>query len=655
MGAILHEQPPRIASLRPLAPPLLDRLVGACLAKDPDDRWQSAADIAQELSWASEDQAGGSAPLKEHGRRGRTRERLAWAVAALAIVAGALVATLRHGSHGQEQPMRFSILPPPGHTALPLVALSPDGRRILFLLQDDGGRNWVWVRSLDHLEMRRLPGTEDARGMFWSPDGREVAFFADGRLKKTGVDGGPVETICESRGAFTGSWGRDGTVVFTEDWGGPIVAVPAAGGTPKVVTQPDPASGDLAYANPSFLPDGRHFAFVAPKLDPEKTSVMLGSLDSKSVRRLFHADSAPVFADPGYLLFARDNALFAWRFDPGKLELVGQPAPVFQNVGYGTEDNVLSASAAGDRLVYLSWSGRRSLVWVDRKGREVGTLGGEGGYEDVRISPEGKKVAVTLRDPSRGQNQDIWVLDGARGTASRITDERTDEFDPAWFPDGENLAYVSDRLGFFDIYERPAEGGAERVLVRTSQDKVLPTVSPDGRYVLMDVSGEPSFARVLAPLSGPGGFIRLTGDTRFSEDHPEMSPDGRWTAFDSTEAGEREVYVQPLSGGAKRQVSTGGGQMPVWDRNGRELFYAARDGMLMSVSLHEGDRRMQIGEPQPLFPLRLGLSGEVLLHRHPYDVSPDGQRFLVIRRAPGSEPDGAVVVTDWIAVLRNSS
>ncbi|MGE5234853.1 MAG: TolB family protein, partial [Acidobacteriota bacterium] len=623
-------------------------------AKDPDDRWQSAADVARELRWLAEGSAGGSASAGSLPVRHRRREALAWSVAAAAVVAVALAALLTHGPRMPAESVRFAIQPPPGEEFLGFAELSPDARRLLFLLQDEGGTKSIWVRSLDSLEMRRLPGTDNARGMFWSPDGREVAFFSDGRLKKVNADGGPVQSVCESGGAFSGAWSRRGTILFTKEFGDPIVAVPASGGTPIAVTTLDPRNGEADHIHPSFLPDGRHFVFVANSLDPWGTSVMLGSLGSPDVRRLFHADSAAVYADPGYLLFARDNALFAWRFDIRKLQLVGEPVPVVQNVRYGTEDNLLAASASGGRLAYLSWYGQRNLVWVDRKGREVGTLGGVGGYEDVRISPDGEKVAVTLRDPSHGQNQDAWVFDAKRGTASRITSERTDEFDPAWSPNGESLVYVSDRFGFYDIFERPADGGAERVLLRTKQDKVLPTVSPDGRYLLFSVSEGGNFARILAPLSASGGFARLTGGTRFSEEHPAMSPEGRWTAFDSNESGQREVYVQSVAGGARRQVSVGGGQMPVWNPNGRELFYAAPDGMLMSVAVHEAGTRMEIGESQLLFPLRLGLSGEVLFHRHPYDVSPDGQRFLVIRRAPGSEPDSAVVVTNWTAALERA-
>ena len=489
--------------------------------------------------------------------------------------------------------------------------------------------------------------------MFWSPDSREIAFFSDGKLKRIGADGGPVQTICESGGGFSGAWSREGTILFTKDFGSPIVAVPATGGTPRPVTAPDPSRGE-AHFHPAFLPDGRHFVFVARDIDPEKTSVMLGSLDSKDIRRLFHADSAAVFADPGYLLFARDNAVFAWRVDPRNGKLVGDAVPALERVHYATEDNLLSLSAAGNRLAYLSWLMRRRLVWVDRKGRELGTLGEIGGYEDVRVSPEGGRVAVTLRDPLHGQNEDVWVLDASRGTGTRITSERTDEFDPSWFPDGERLVYVSDHLGFYNLYERPAGGGAEKILARTKNDKILPTVSPDGRHLLVNVPEGPNHTRVLIPLSGEGEPVKLSGDSRFSEEHPEISPDGRWTAFESSESGQREVYVQPLPAGPKRQVSIGGGQMPVWNRNGSELFYAARNGMLMSSDMRLDAARPQIGEPQPLFPLQLGLSGEIQFQRRPYDVSPDGQRFIVIRRAPDAEPDGAVVITNWTAVLKGS-
>jgi dipeptidyl aminopeptidase/acylaminoacyl peptidase/predicted Ser/Thr protein kinase len=654
ISSIMTADPPSISAAQPMSPPALERVVKTCLAKDPEDRWQSAADIGRELKWIVEGSAAGvAAPAAVPSRR-RLREIAAWILAGAGLSAAALVLLLIRRPPVREESLRFTIMPPPGHGFLGAPVLSPDARRVLLILQDAGGRTSIATRTLDSLEIHRVPGTDDARGAFWSFDGREIAFFVEGRLKRVGVDGGAIQTICESGSGFVGVWGRDGTILFTKEFGTPIVAVSAAGGATRPVTAIDAARGEVAHFQPEFLLDGRHFVYVARNIDPEKTSVMLGSLDSKEARSLFHSDSDAIFAPQGYLLFARDSALFAWSFDPRRLQLAGQPVPVIERVRYGTEDNLLAASAAGDRLVYLPWSGRRQIVWVDRKGRELGTLGEVGGYEDVRLSPDGQRVAVTLRDPAHGQNEDLWVLDVSRGTPTRITAERTDEFAPAWFPDGERLVYVSDHLGFYDLYERPASGGAEKMLVQTKQDKVFPTVTADGKFVLYTASEGANYARILRPVSG-GDPLRLSEGARFSEEHAVISPDGRFCAFDSGESGRKEVYVQPVPTGPKRQVSIGGGQTPLWSRDASELFYASRDQTLMSVSIRSAAGRPEIGEPQPLFPLNLGIGGEVQFTRHPYDVSPDGQKFLVIRRAPDSEPDGAVILTNWTAVLKGST
>ena len=660
ISSILTAEPPSISGLAPMTPPALERLVKTCLAKDPEDRWQSAGDLARELRWIERGSGEIAAPAAARLPRSSRREQLAWVLLALAvaIAAGALLFfSLRRPEPGRDL-MRFLISPPSGQSFIDVVGIAPDGRRILFVLQDEGGRNSIGVRALDSIEIRRLPGTEGGHSPFWSPDGREIAFFAEGKLKRTAADGGPVQTICDAQFGVGGSWNRESTIIFTKEFGSPIFAVPAAGGTLRPVAAPDASRGEAAYLFPAFLPDGRHFVFVAFNLDREKTSVMLGSLDAREVRPLFHADSAAIYADPGYLLFARDNALFAWKFDPKRLELKGSAFPAFEGIRYSTENDRLAVSATADRLVYLLWPLRRRLVWVDRKGRELGSLGGVGGYEDLRISPDGRRVAVAERDPGHGQNLDVWVLDATRGTATRITTERGDEFNPAWFPDGERLVYVSDRTGPYGLYERPADGGAEKPLdlPRSKKDRIAPTVSPDGRWLSYCLLGEGRALRVLAPLDGKGEERQLDAASQFREQRPpqpEISPDGRWTAFNSTEPGQPEVFVEPLPEGPKRQVSIGGGQMPVWRRDGGELYYIAQNGMLMAVTIRTSNGRLESGEPQPLFPSQLGIERDVPF-RHPYDVSPDGQRFLVIRRAPDSEADGAVVVTNWASALKRA-
>jgi Tol biopolymer transport system component len=646
-SAILTVRPPGVSSARRGIPPRLDRIVATCLAKDPDDRWQSAGDVAKELRWAAESPADAGPAGAAVPRR---RDLLAWAMAAAAILLAAAALIRPRAVQAPGEVTRFKILPPPGQNLLAFAMLSPDGRRLLLQLRDDGGRNWLAIRPLDSLEVRILPGTDDTRGAFWSPDGREVGFFSDGKLKRMSADGGPAQVVCDSEGAVWGAWSPEGTILFAKHFGGPLYAVPAAGGTLAQATSLDAAAGETHQNQPCFLPDGRHYVYFSANADFSKKTIRLGSLDSKETRPLFDSDSSAVYAD-GHLIFARDDAVLAWRFDPKSLQLVGEPFPAFENVHWATWDDFLSLSAAGKRVAYVSWALRRRLEWVDRKGREIGTLGGIAGYVDLRISPDGRRVAVAIRGPAHGGNGDIWVLDAVRGTPERITSEPTDEFNPAWFPDGERLAYVSDRWGAYNLFERPAAGGPEKLLIRSDRDKTFPSILPDGRHVLANLDDPPRYARVVLSLDDPKNVMRLGGGSPFSEEHPALSADGKWTAFDSLESGQREVYVQSLPAGPKSQVSVGGGQMPVWNRNGRELFYAARNGTLMSVPLRDAGGKLEAGEPQPLFPLEFDLSGELPWHLLPYGVTPDGERFLVIRRAPGVEPDGVVVVTNWTAAL----
>jgi len=653
-GAILRDVPEPLALSDGAVPPALDHLVQACLAKDPEERVQTAHDVGLQLQWIAGTLSQPSAPAAGF-RAKRFRESIAWSVAGLSILAGAAAAFLGHGPGAPHERLRFAVMTPPGQGIMGSAQLSPDGRRLLLLLVDESGRISAAVRPLDGLEVKRVRGAENVLGAFWSPDGREIAFFSEGKLRRVAVDGGAVQTICESKGAFSGAWSPRGTILFGEQLGGPLLAVSATGGTPRPVTTLDAAWGDTLHAHPAFLPDGTHFLFVAPNVDPAKSSVMLASLDSKEARRLFHADTSAVYSAEGYLLFGRDDAVLAWRFDPSRLKLIGDPVPAFQGVHWLSADNYLGLSAAGDRVVYLSWSLNRRLVWVDRAGKELGTLGEAGGYTDVRISPDGRRVAVSARDPSRGRNLDVWVLDASRGTGTRITADRNDEFAPAWFPGGDRLIYVSDRYYYYDLFERPASGGPERTLVRTRRDKLLPSVFPDGQHVLADsprYAGQHTLA--LFDLAAEGEPRSLSGDSPFSEQHPALSSDGRWIAFDSDEPGQRQVFIRPFPEGPKRQVSVGGGQMPVWSRSGSELFYLAPDGMLKSVALRFGGVGPDISEPRALFLLLLGVSGELPWQIHPYDVSPDGQRFLVTRGSPGAEPDGAVVVTDWTSVLKGT-
>ena len=486
-----------------MTPPALDRLVRTCLAKDPDDRWQSAGDVARELKWIAEGSAAGAPRSVRRVAGGKRRAGSPWAIAAVAaVVPRRWPALLSRRPQVPEEldPLHDHAAPRPGLLRDRRRSLRT-ARRILFWLQDDGGRTSIAMRSLDSLEIAAAAGHRGrARRVLVARRPRDR--FLLGREAQAHGRGGRSrpDDLRERERLFrrVGPRGHDPLHegVRHSDRRRARRGRHASPGH----RDRHGAAARSRTSIPRFLPDGRHFVFVARNLDPEKTAICSPRSTRRTSARSSTADSSAIFADPGYLLFARDNALFAWRFDPRSLELVGRArSRRSSRSGTGREDNLLAVSAAGNRLAYLPWLARRRLVWVDRKGRELGTLGEIGGYTDVRISPDGQKVAVTLRDPAHGQNQDVWVLDASRGTATRITAERTDEFDPAWFPDGERLVYVSDRVGFYDLYERPASGGDEKILVATKQDKVLPTVSPDGRALLYRRREGANFARVLAP------------------------------------------------------------------------------------------------------------------------------------------------------------
>ena len=501
--------------------------------------------------------------------------------------------------------------------------------------------------------MRRLEGTELARYPFWSPDSRTIAFFQSGRLRRIDADGGAVQTISEEGGSgFGGSWNANGEIVFCATFGAPLMRVPAAGGTPKPATALDTKRGDAAHLFPSFLPDGRRFTFAARNVDPRKSSVALGDLDAgaSAGRILFQADTSAVWGPPGYLLFAREGTLFAQRFDARRAAPEGDPAAVAGNIRFSTDASRVNASVGGDLLVYGLWPHDRRLVWVDRQGRETGTLGPVADYEDVRISPAGDRVAVSIRNPEESWNLDVWVVDGSRGVGSRVSTERSDEFHPVWTPDGQRLIYVSDRNGFYDLYARPAGSGPETEVIRTDWDKRVSGVTPDGAGLVFggSTSGEDEDVWLMA-LDGDRTPKPVIETKEFQEVSARLSPDGRWIAFTSDESGRPEVFVAPFPSGPKRPVSNGGGGVPVWSRDGKEIFYVGRDGRLFAVSVNSAGASLVIGTAQPLFDLDPAPAGA--FDPALYDVSADG-RFLIVRSAGESSADPVVVDVDWTARLK---
>jgi Tol biopolymer transport system component len=668
IAAILAAEPKPITTLQPLTPPALERLVQTCLAKDPEDRWQNVHDMMRELEWISDAK---TAPEELTTPRRLGRERVAWVVTtaalALALLASlpSTIAYLRQVPL-ETRPMKFSILPPE-KTSLGSFAISPDGRWLAFTAAT-GGKDQLWVRPLDGLTAQVLPGTEGASLPFWSPDSRSIAFFAGVKLKKIEVTGGPVQTVCETTGARSGgTWNRDGVIVFgTSAFG--LHQASATGSSARLIM---PQTPQEAYISPYFLPNGYHFLEYIRSVRKETRGIYVASLDGTVKQRLLGVDSSAVYAPSlsgdkqvGYLLFLREGALLAQSFDTRQMKLISEPFSIAEQVRRDPDvmyeaRGTFSVSDNGV-LVYDSSVNRSSkqLVWVDRQGKQIRSLGAVGAYTQPSFSPDEKRVVVDRFDDQTGSyHLRLYNLEG--GGSSQFTfSQALDQF-PVWSPDGRRIIWASNREGRFDIYWKAASGtGQDELLLKSSNANVrLPTsCSLDGRFLIyyeIDPTKTKRDIWVL-PLSGdqkPFPFLQ----TEASEAAGQLSPDERWMAYTSDQSGPFEIYVRSFpSGGGQRLVSTNGGIGPYWRGDGKELFYYAPDGKLMAVEVKSGPRgdsqeeSFEAGPPHPLFEFR---SGSVVPNR-PYAVTADGQRFLLNKIVDDSGGAPLTVVINWQAGLK---
>jgi Tol biopolymer transport system component len=529
------------------------------------------------------------------------------------------------------------------------VAVSPDGSLVVFSLENESGQSALWLRRRDSVEPRLLPGTEGGIDPFWSPDGKHIGFFADNQLKRIAVEGGPAQRIADAD-RYSGAWNRDGVILFTPSFGKPLVRVSASGGTPEPETELDPKAREIAHYFPRFLPDGKRYLFMVRNVDPAKTGIWLGTIGSKERRLLLLADSGPIYVDPGYLLFSRAGALFAQAFNPSSGALSGEPVPLAERIGVDLGSNRLQASAGPGIAVYRVRSGiNRTLGWFERDGRPAGNVGQPGGYRGLALSPDGKRVAYALMDSNLGTT-DLWIRDLSRGTATRLTTDPTDEFNPTWSPDGEMLYYTSDREGLYHVYRKAPSGSGEDVLVlRNNLDKWVSSVSPDGSALLYtSFSDALSFDIWRLPL--PSGEPEPFRNGRFLEGMARFSPDGRSIVYEAGGSGRVEVFVAGRSPGTKTiQVSTEGGGAPQWSRDGRELFYRSLEGKIMAASVREVGGTLEVGTPRVLF--EAPFASRVGDERSEYAVAPDG-RFLLTVDAEKRSADPVVAILDWEAALR---
>ncbi len=656
ISAIMSSEPPSVSSVQPMTPPVLDRVAKTCLAKDPDDRWQSAHDVASELKWIAEGSQAG-APVPVVARR-KHRERIAWSLAGVSLAAALVLAVVHFRRAAIEtRPTRFFVFPPEqttlaGGPAAPQATVSPDGHYLAFGAVTSDKKTHLWVRSLDSLAPQKLPGTEGASSPFWSPDSRFIGFFAQGKLKKIDVPGGPPVTLCDAPAGNGGAWNRDGVIVFAPNREGGLARVSAAGGIPTSATTLDRRRKETAHVWPQFLPDGSHFLYLVLSGQRESRGIYVDSLGSEGAKHVLKTEVRAAYAPPGYLLFVRQGTLMAQRFDPNRLRLTGEPVRVAEEVAYNPSNGRTTFSVSENGVLAYRSGGAgglptTELVWFDRGGKRIESAAGPALYLRPALSPDGKRVAVERLDNRTGID-DIWLVDLARSTLSRFTFGSFNQRSPVWSPDGGRIVFASDRDGTSNLYQKTSSGaGSEELLFRSDTAKHSTDWSPDGRFIAYENQDPKTGLDLwLLPLFGdrkPISFLR----TEFDEGQGQFSPDGRWMAYTSDESGRREVYVQPFpASSGKWQISTAGGAYPRWRRDGKELFYIAADQRLMAVAVH-ADSAVQAGQPQALFEPRF--SGIPVI---PHSVSADGQRFLI--NTPVEEFNSAplTVVLNWTAELK---
>jgi eukaryotic-like serine/threonine-protein kinase len=642
LTAIIRDEPEPIDSAAPQAPIPLRWIVERCLAKDPEERYSSTRDLALDLARLRDHAPVSSAERPASAPRRKRRLLAAALVPAIALAAAAgVVAGLRmRRTPSAAAAGRFSLPLPPGTVYAPEevsrgVSVSPDGTRIA-VEAFSGGRRRLFVRALDSEEFSEVSGSLDATGHFWSPDGRFIAFYAEGKLKKILATGGPPVEICDAPFALVGSWNREGTILISKFQPPGIYRVPDTGGEAVRITAPDPARHESNLLWPQFLPDGRRFLYIA------NGALRLGALDSKETRSVGVMSSRVEYA-PGYLVFVREGALFAQPFDESKAALRGEPVLLASNVHFFFGPNHASFSVSETGVLAFQTARRPSrLFWVDREGKEVGRLGEPAVVKGVRISPDGARVAVDIEERRTGTS-DVWVFEVARAVSTRLHSDAVDEIMPVWSPDGTRVIYRSDRMGPPDVFEiTVGVPGSERPLLVRPGVQQPEDLSRDGRFlVYLDQAQSALWHIWLMPLQGDRSPFQWL-KTRFNETSPRFSSDGRWIAFESNESGTPEIYAALTDGGGqKRRISPSGGRQPRWRADGRELYYVAPDGFVMAVPLTPGPR-LEGGAPTPLFRVEPEIET--------YDAAADGSRFLISAPLDKVRESPIRVVVNWPAI-----
>jgi len=674
-SAILEKQPEPISAVRPLTPPALDHAVRTCLAKDPEDRWQTARDLLLELRWigAAGPQTGMAAP---EAAQGSGRERLAFLASGALAIALAIAAVGWWRATRTPPPqafMRLSVEASPGSIidrfAGANLALSPDGTRLVMMESDPAGNFHLAMRSLDQSQSVRVAGGDNAFLPFFSPDGEWLAFFADGKLKKVAIGGGAPVTLCDSpllmRG---GSWGDDGNIIASFDGGtAGLVRIPSGGGAPAPVPGLGKEDGGGSVAFPQVLPGSRAVLFTAyGPGTPEEGDIVVAALDTGERRTLHHGGSFGRYLPSGHLAFMQRNTLWAAPFDLGRLAMTGAPQPVLEEVNNDFHSGGDFAFSRAGTLVYVNSridvSFPYSIWWLDGSGQIRPLHVAPGLYENPRFSPDGKRLAFEM--PTASSRADLWVKDLERDTMSRLTHLPGRSNWPAWTPDGKSIIFSSYQSASKGMYWTSADGsGDSQQLIDPGGAWQIPgAVSLDGKRVAYTQLALDLDRREIwtAPIDGDRDAPRLgepesfpTGST--SNSFPAFSPDGRWLAYTSSESRADEVYVRPFPGpGGKVQISTGGGSHPIWSRTERKLYFLTRDWRIMAAGYTASEGSFVAERPRVWSDRSLAYLGGC----YPYDLAPDGKRFAVVLDPRGTSEqkliptDSAIVLVNFLDELR---
>ncbi len=664
LASVLKEEPKWYK-----VPPQLQRLLRRCLERDPQQRLKHIGDVMALVD---------DSPQKSVAVK-RPAKKWPWIAGAAALALATAVAMWAPWrSEVNVLPVRFQIQPIDKMTFIPgsFPQVSPNGRWVVFPATTEDGVTRMWLRSLDSVEIRPLMGTESGNNLpppvFWSPDSRFIAFsstpgpYAPGQLKKLDIAGGPPQTICDIRGAVpSGTWGKDGTILFGANADTGINRVAAAGGIATPVTILDSSRKETAHRFPQFLPDGHHFLYHRASTNPETMGMYVGSLDAKpenqSLQPLMLTDrqaiyTASVTGDIGKLLFLRDTTLFAQPFAPNRLQLSGEAVPVTDQVGsFGPANAGLFSVSESGVLTYRVGAGSAlsRLTWFDLLGNPVGTIGDQGSYVRPAISPDGARVVATQFDDQSGRSN-IWVLDASSGNSTRLTFGAGRDDYAVWSPDSKTIIFASNRTGHLDLYQKPADGsGDEELILKSGEDKLPSSWSRIGPYEYLlytNVTAKTQEDIWVLPLSGSNAKTPVALlQTSFREGNALFSPDGRFIAYMSTESGNLDVYVRPFTpdkpgdfvSGGKWMISKGGGSNPRWHRDGKELFFWNQfQQFVVDVST---DKAFHAEVPRRLFGVRAVASP---------DVAADGKRFLYPVPEGTNFQSPFTVVLNWQAVLK---